>query len=196
MADQKQERLFLGQGHHFGMRFKTRSALEDILRRVFRIPIEVRGFVIAPYDIPAENRAVLGNPNTAVLGENLQIGRSYYRATQKFEIRIGPVDYSVCQKLLPGAEGFTLLYQCASLYLDRAMDYDLTFTLNSASISMPSLGTDTAQLGGCWLGALEGPSITLVKNIYAQRVSAQRVSAQGAPVRQTAVQRTAAQGLQ
>jgi type VI secretion system protein ImpH len=185
MADQKQERLFLGQGHHFGMRFKTRSALEDILRRVFRIPIEVRGFVIAPYDIPAENRAVLGNRETAILGENLQIGRSYYSATQKFEIRIGPVDYAVCQKLLPGARGFNLLHQAASLYLDRALDYDLTFTLNSASISMPSLGSGTAQLGGCWLGALEGPSIILVKHIYAQRVSSRRASEQ----------RTSAQGL-
>jgi type VI secretion system ImpH/TssG family protein len=184
MANKKQERLFLGNPHHFGMRFKTRSALEDILRQVFRIHIEVKDFVIAPYDIPAENRAILGNPETAILGKNLQIGHSYYSATQKFEVRIGPVDYAVCQKLLPGTEGFDLMYQCTSLYLDRALDYDLTFTLNSASISMPRLGTNTARLGGCWLGSLKDPEITLVKHVYAQRASArmasdQRASAQG-----------------
>jgi type VI secretion system ImpH/TssG family protein len=174
MPGNKQAPLFLGHSHHFGMRFKTRSALEDILRRVFRVTLEVGDFVIAPYDIPAENRAVLGNRATAVLGENVQIGRRYYSATQKFEIRIGPVDYPVCQSLLPGTEGFDLLHQCVALYLDRALDYDLTFTLNSASISMPRLGTGTAQLGGCWLGRLEGSTITLVKHIHAQRASAQR----------------------
>ncbi|GHV91794.1 hypothetical protein AGMMS50268_22970 [Spirochaetia bacterium] len=186
MADKKQERLFLAYPHHFGMRFKTRSALEDILRQVFGINIEVGDFVIAPYDIPVEDRAILGNRETTTLGENLQIGRSYYSATQKFEIRIGPVDYGICQRLLPGTAGFSCLYQIVSLYPDRPMDYDLTFTVNSASISMPCLGTNTALLGGCWLGSLEGPSIILAKHIYAQRVSDRRAS----------VLRTAALGLQ
>ncbi|GHV83865.1 hypothetical protein AGMMS50212_12050 [Spirochaetia bacterium] len=171
MSDKNQEHFFLCNPHHFGMRFKTRSALEDIMRRASP-NVTIKDFVIASYDIPVENRAVLGNPKTAILGENLQIGRSYYSATQKFEIRIGPMDYSECQKLLPGTAGFNLLHQLVSLYLDQPMDYDLTFTLNSASISMPKLGTGTALLGGCWLGNLETSTITLVKHIYAQRAAA------------------------
>jgi type VI secretion system ImpH/TssG family protein len=165
--DPRRERFFLNYPHQFGMKVKTRGALEDILRRVFRANIAVRELVTASYDIPPENRAVLGNRDTATLGVNLQIGRSYYSARGKFEICVGPVDYPVCRSLLPGAAGFALLAEIVNLYLYRPLDYDLVFTINGDSIPHPILGSAAAYLGASWIGQARGAFISLVKHIYA-----------------------------
>ncbi|MDR0999001.1 MAG: type VI secretion system baseplate subunit TssG [Treponema sp.] len=165
--DPRRDRHFLGYPHQFGMKIKTRAVLEDILRRSFRIDITVKDLVMASYDIPPENRAVLGKADTATLGVNLQIGRSYYSVRQKFEIRIGPVDYQTCRRLLPGEGGFALLAEIVSLYLARPMDYDLVFTIKGDSIPRPALGSKAAYPGGSWLGQVQDTFVSLIKHIYA-----------------------------
>jgi type VI secretion system ImpH/TssG family protein len=165
--DPRRERCFLSYPHQFGMKIKSRAVLEDILRRSFPMNIAVKDLVMASYDIPPENRAVLGKRDTATLGVNLQIGRSYYSARGKFEIRIGPVDYPVCRRLLPGESGFGLLAEIINLYLARPLDYDLVFTINGDSIPRPALGSPAAYLGGSWIGQVSGAFISLVKHIYA-----------------------------
>jgi type VI secretion system protein ImpH len=165
--DPRQEFHFLGHPHQFGMKVKSRAVLEDILRRGFHRDITVKEMVMASYDIPPENRAVLGSRDTATLGVNLQIGRSYYSAREKFEIRIGPVDYGICRRLLPGEPGFALMAGIVSLYLDRPLDYDLVFSINGDSIPRPALGGPAAYLGGSWIGQVSGALVRLVKHIYA-----------------------------
>jgi type VI secretion system ImpH/TssG family protein len=165
--DRRRGWRFLGYPHQFGMKIKTRAVLEDILRRSFRMDVAVRDLVMASYDIPPENRAVLGSRDTATLGVNLQIGRSYYSAREKFEIRIGPVDYGICRLLLPGESGFALLAEIVNLYLARPLDYDLVFTINGDSIPRPALGSPAACLGGSWIGQVSGALVRLVKPIYA-----------------------------
>jgi type VI secretion system ImpH/TssG family protein len=165
--DPRREWHFLGYPHQFGMKIKTRAVLEDILRRGFGMDITVQDLVMASYDIPPENRAVLGSRDTATLGVNLQIGRSYYSVRGKFEIRIGPVDYRICRLLLPGESGFALLAEIVSLYLSRPLDYDLVFSINGDSVPRPALGSPAAYLGGSWIGQVQGGLVRLVKHIYA-----------------------------
>ncbi|MDR0386441.1 MAG: type VI secretion system baseplate subunit TssG [Treponema sp.] len=163
----RQERVLLAYPHQFGIKIKNRVILEDILRRSFRMDITVKDLVLASYDIPLENRAVLGRRKTATLGVNLQIGRTYYSARGKFEIHIGPVDYQVCRRLLPGESGFVRLEEIIKLYLARPLDYDLIFTISGDSIPRPALGGPAAYLGGCWIGQVPGRLVRLVKHIYA-----------------------------
>jgi len=162
----RRETLFLKNALHFGFQVKTRSGLEDILQRLFTgVKLEVEDFVTAVYDIPQESLALLGRRNASVLGVNLQIGRTYYSATGKFEIRIGPEDFSHCRDFLPGARGFCLLNSAVRLYLDRPLDYDIRLMVNTPSIPEAALGTATARLGGCWLGRQDAPYTTVVKSV-------------------------------
>jgi type VI secretion system protein ImpH len=138
---------------NFGFMVKNEAGLEDILYRIFKIDLEVKGFITALYDMPPESYAVVGNPKTAVLGRNMQIGRKYVSATHKFEIRIGPIHFDVYKNLMPGTQGFELLTNTINLYLDRPLEYDLVFKFDSASLPKLHLGFNTTRLGYCtWVG--------------------------------------------
>jgi type VI secretion system ImpH/TssG family protein len=174
----RERELFLQNACHFALKTKTRGGLEDLLRHLFRVRLEVRDFVTASYDISPDIRAILGSRETSVLGINLQIGRTYFSSTQKLEIRIGPEDFSLCRRFFPGSPWFRLLQGAVQVYLDRPMDYDLTFIVKTSSIPPPRLGGDgsangvaigTAQLGSCWLGTPQGEEAILVKTVYAAK---------------------------
>ncbi|MDR2865401.1 MAG: type VI secretion system baseplate subunit TssG [Spirochaetaceae bacterium] len=159
-VDEKQETITLAYAKHLSFVVKNRSNLEDMLRRIFTKNIKVRDFIVSGYDIPRDCRAVLGNPNTAKLGINMQIGRRYLSRTQKFEIHIGPVDFNMYISIA-GLTGFDILMRAINLYLDRPLGYDLVFTLRSQTIPSARLGfdwfadsnADAAQLGyTCWIG--------------------------------------------
>ena len=172
--DRKQERLALAFARHLSFALKNRSGLEDMLRVLLKTDLEVKDFIVASYDIPVENRAVLGNRGTATLGLNLQIGRTYLSCTHKFEIRIGPVDFDYYQRLMSGLTGFDVLTQAVNLYLERPLDYGIQFVLLSRTIPAARLGfdweetgQDAAQLGySCWLGKLPGETVALNINAF------------------------------
>jgi type VI secretion system protein ImpH len=174
----ERERLALVYTRHFGASIKTRWALEDMLRRLFRFPLRVRDFVTASYDIPPDSRAVLGK--TTRLGVNTQIGRTYLSATHKFEIEIGPVSFITYQKFISGMTGLELLIDTVNLYLDRPLDYSVVFRLKSFTIPLARIGfdweedgSDAAQLGyTCWLGSLDSEEAEL--RIDAGRLSRER----------------------
>jgi type VI secretion system protein ImpH len=152
----------LAHASNFGFMVKNKAGLEDILYRIFKIDLEVRGFITALYDMPPESYAVVGNPKTAVLGRNIQIGRKYVSATRKFEIRIGPIHFDVYKNLMPGTQGFELLTDTINLYLDRPLEYDLIFKFKSASIPKLQLGSRIIRLGYCtWVGSFVTDEIFL-----------------------------------
>jgi type VI secretion system protein ImpH len=178
-SDLPQERIALTFAHHFGFSIKNQASLENMLRSLFRFNLEVKEFSLAAYDIPANSYAILGNPKTTVLGVNLQIGRTYYSVTQRFEIWIGPIDFNAYQIFMSGLTGFDLLTQTVNLYLDRPLDYHIGFKLLSKSIPTARLGFDwdqgydAAQLGySCWIGRLQEEQVILT--IDASRINRKR----------------------
>jgi len=158
--------IVLKNALHFGLRVKTRAGLEDTLQRLFAVNLAVRDFITADYDIPPGSEALLGSRAASVLGVNLQIGRTYRSSAGKIEIRIGPEDFAVCRRFLPGEKGHALLQAALRLYLDRPLDYDIRLLVKSDSIPAPTLGK--ASLGASWLGrpaAGADGSVTLVKTV-------------------------------
>jgi type VI secretion system protein ImpH len=179
--DAAQSKITLAFAHHFGF-IKNRASLEDILRRLFGFKLEVNEFSPVVYDIPSDSYAVLGNPKTTSLGVNLQIGRTYYSVTQRFEICIGPIDFNAYQVFMSGLSGFELLVQTVKLYLTRPLDYHIEFKLLSSSIPGARLGFDweqdfdAAQLGySCWIGRLQEEQVSLT--IDASRINRKKHSA-------------------
>lgn len=176
--DAAQSKIVLAFAHHFGF-MKNRSSLEDMLRRLFGFNLEVKQFSPADYDIPDDSHAVLVNPKTTTLGVNMQIGRTYYSVTQRFEICIGPIDFNTYQIFMSGLSGFELLAETVNLYLDRPLDYHIGFKLLSKSIPAGRLGFDweqgfdAAQLGyTCWIGILQEEQVILT--IDASRINRKR----------------------
>jgi type VI secretion system protein ImpH len=155
------EAAVLSCAENFSFMARNRSGLEDTLRHMLRTVVRVKDFIIAPYDLKLEDRAVLGNPATAVLGLNLQIGRSCLCVTRCFEIEIGPIGFDFYQALMTPSGGFGVLCQTIQLYLDRPLDYVFVIRLKRDTVLPARLGfdwtqanADAAQLGyTCWLGS-------------------------------------------
>jgi type VI secretion system protein ImpH len=152
-----------------GAATKTRWGLEDMLRRLFPYSIAVEDFSPGRYDIPHGCRAILGRPENSTLGVNLQIGRTYMSVTQRFTVRIGPVNFAGYQYFVQGMEGLSLLHKAIRMYLDRPLDYTVVFHLKTWSIPIARLGfdwerddMDAAQLGySAWIGSLDSDATTL-----------------------------------
>ncbi|MDR2663476.1 MAG: type VI secretion system baseplate subunit TssG [Treponema sp.] len=167
------ESVALSYAANFSFMVRNRNGLEDILRRMLKTAVKVKDFIIASYDLEAEDYAVLGNPKTALLGVNLQIGRTCLSATRQFEIEIGPITFDAYQILMTPSSGFEVLGQTVSLYLDRPLDYVVLIHL-ARGVPQARLGfdwtqinADAAQLGyTCWLG---NPDRELELSIHASR---------------------------
>jgi type VI secretion system ImpH/TssG family protein len=102
---------------------------------------QIRCNVFSSGLIPPELRCRLGREDSAVLGVNTQIGRFFYSSTKKFELRMGPMDYEECLKLLPGSALHTHLIALVSFCLPKPLDCDLVFILRKDSLK-------SAQLNG------------------------------------------------
>ena len=119
--------LTANYANHFGHSVKSRSSLEQILNNVLKSEVKLKDFVVSSYDIPKNVRCRLGDRETSILGKNIQLGRSYMSATREFEIEIGPVLFTESNKWMPGTKGFDLINKIITAYLDRPLDYTLTF---------------------------------------------------------------------
>ena len=119
--------LTANYANHFGRSVKSRSSLEQILHNVLKSDVKVKDYVISSYDIPKGVRCRLGSRETSVLGKNIQLGRTYMSATREFEIEVGPVSFAESIKWMPGTRGFELINRIVTAYLDRPLDYTLTF---------------------------------------------------------------------
>jgi type VI secretion system protein ImpH len=159
--DSLAQTIALSYGENFSFTARNRNGLEDTLQRMLNTAVTVRDFVAVPYDLKSEHYAVLGNSKTAVLGLNLQIGRSCLCVTRQFEIEIGPIGFDTYQMLITPAGGFETLLQTVQLYLDRPLDYAFVVHLDRSNVPPARLGfdwaqanADAAQLGyTCWIGS-------------------------------------------
>lgn len=113
--------------NHFGRLVKSRDSLEEILHSVLKTELKIKDFVVSSYDIPKDVRCRLGNRENSVLGKNVQLGRTYMSATREFEIEVGPLSFAESNKWMPGKKGFDLINRIVTAYLDRPLEYSLTF---------------------------------------------------------------------
>ena len=147
----------------FGNRVKSRAGLEELLNGYFKLPIRIIDQVVFCADIPERCRCLLGKRSTAVLGQTLQLGSRFYSRTRKFIVEIGPVSFEACRFVLPGSQEFNDFTMIVCRYLDRPLEYDLKFILESGTVPHPKLDGHR-QLGrDLWLpGSHPGKYVVLV----------------------------------
>ncbi|MBR1945764.1 MAG: type VI secretion system baseplate subunit TssG [Alphaproteobacteria bacterium] len=121
--------LMANYANHFGRPVKSRTSLEEILRRIMNVGIKVKDFVASSYDIPKGARSHLGRRDTSVLGKNVQLGRTYMSVTREFSVETEPLPFSESRKWMPGNKGFDLINKVITSYLDRPLEYSLTFVV-------------------------------------------------------------------
>ena len=160
---------------HFGRPVKSRDSLEEILLSLLKADLIIKDFVVSSYDIPKDVRCRLGNRENSVLGKNIQLGRTYMSATREFEIEVGPVSFAESRKWMPGTRGFDLINKIVTSYLDRPLEYSLTFIVIGKTIpEVRFQGIDTGvRLGqGFLIGRLKNNQNTKItikaSKIYAK----------------------------
>lgn len=123
----------------FGNTVKSRAGLEELLNGYFKLPIRVVDQIISRADIPENCRCRLGRRSTSELGRSLQLGGRFYSKTRKFIVEIGPVSFDDCCFVLPGMQEFNDFTMIVCHYLDRPLEYDLKFILDSGTLPPPEL---------------------------------------------------------
>ncbi|MDR0556809.1 MAG: type VI secretion system baseplate subunit TssG [Treponema sp.] len=161
--DPVSESAVLSYAENFSFMARNRSGLEDTLRCMLKTGVRVKDFIAAPYDLDLDHRAVLGNPATATLGLNMQIGRSCLCVTRRVEIEIGPIGFDFYQSLMTPSGGFEVLCRVINLYMDRPLDYTFVVQLERGAVPPARLGFDWTQSNDdaahagytCWIGSTD-----------------------------------------
>jgi type VI secretion system ImpH/TssG family protein len=154
----KNEMIALSNACDFSFAAKNSERLENALRRILKVDVKVNEFVAASYDMDPDDYAQLGSKKTAVLGVNLQIGRTYISATRRFEIEIGPIGAGTYQVLVINTDALSILTQTIHLFLDRPLDYTALIHIERGVVLQARLGFNDAGYGmahlgyQCWIG--------------------------------------------
>ncbi|MFO0672245.1 MAG: type VI secretion system baseplate subunit TssG [Polyangiaceae bacterium] len=129
--------------------FHTRSArtLGVVLQRVFPdIGVDVESFLERRVMLSDDQRAQLGLRN-GTLGTNFTIGRSVVDRSGRFGVRIGPVDYSLFEALLPGGQHHTKLREIVQQFTRGVLEAEVEVELAPDQSPAFKLGSKGAQLG-------------------------------------------------
>ena len=168
--------MAVGNALCFSFRLKNRANLEALLQNEYQLPVTVEDFVLSHNDIPAANHVYLGRHASSCLGVNMQIGRRFLSMTQKFEIRVGPMDYTQFCDFIMNPKGVARMAKAVQLFLDRPLDFDVLPLVQSEHIPGTCLGgvkiagRAFGRLGmGCWLGRPKADTIV------SSRISLERI---------------------
>jgi type VI secretion system protein ImpH len=143
----------LSRSGFFGPQTRSAEGLEVILADYFGLNVELRPFVGAWMQIPAELYCRLGGDReSATLGSGATIGAATWQCQHKFELVLGPLTLATFETFLPGARGLRELHALVRLYTNDEWTWQLRLLLRDVEVPGVRLGT-TGQLGWTsWLG--------------------------------------------
>ena len=132
---------------------KNAEGLREILQEYFAVPVAIEEFVEQWIELPAEYRCRLGVcPESATLGATSIVGASFLECQQKFRIRLGPMDFSDYERMLPGGGSVARLIAWVKNYVGAELNWELNLVLRRGQIPTICLGK-RGQLGwSAWLG--------------------------------------------
>jgi type VI secretion system protein ImpH len=125
------------------------SAATAVLAGYFGADVVIEQFRGRWLELPHEVRTTLGGAN-AVLGESAVLGSRAWEQQSKIRIRIGPLDYSKFQELLPIGSGHGALGGLARFLAGTGLDYDIQLVLKKEQV--PACVPGTKEMGGARLG--------------------------------------------
>ena len=133
---------------------QTRNAegLREIIQDYFGIAVDIKQFIGQWIDIPKENCCRLGKSiENAKLGSTLVIGSRFWECQQKFRIKLGPMNFSEFQRMLPGGDSIRRLIAWVKNYLGDELSWELQLILSAIEVPSVCLG-EMGQLGwSTWL---------------------------------------------
>jgi type VI secretion system protein ImpH len=121
-------------------------ALESLVSSVFGVPAEIQPFRAATHCIEADDRNRLGLANSR-LGEDLFLGEEIVLVESRFRARVGPLDLSAYEALLPDRAGHQKLADLLRFATRGELDFDVQLVLAAAETPVVRLGAGEAARG-------------------------------------------------
>jgi type VI secretion system protein ImpH len=138
-----------------GQHPRSASAIGNILRDYFAMPVAVAQFVGQWLEITEENRTRLGAANNAV-GSSAVAGTRTWDQQAKFKLRVGPLGYAEFTRLLPAGDAHQPFVQLTRYCAGQEFDFDVQLVLKAAEVPWCRLGDGQARLGfSTWLKTAE-----------------------------------------
>ncbi len=133
---------------------KNAEGLREILQDYFQIAVDIEQFVGQWIDLPPEHYCRLGESvENTKLGSTVVIGSRFWECQQKFRIKLGPMNFSEYQRMLPGGGSIRHLYTWLKNYVGYELTWELQLILRASEIPSMCLGK-IGQLGwSTWLGS-------------------------------------------
>jgi len=131
--------------------------LETMLGDAFRdVPVKVMQCAMRVVKIPLSQRLLLGKTGSS-LGTDSIIGEQIRDHNGKFRLRLGPVNFTLFQQLLPGSEENKRLSMLTRFYLLDPLEYDLELILQEGEATCVRLGMETSSRLGMdtWIFSCE-----------------------------------------
>jgi len=129
------------------------EGLRAMIGGFFEIPARIIEFVGGWLALPKEDRCLLGrSPTTGTLGVNAVAGSEVWGRRHKFRIVLGPMKFSVFQRLLPGSDSFKRLLAVVSTYTGHELAWDVNLILKPDEIPRTRLGVSGLLGWSTWLG--------------------------------------------
>jgi len=129
-----------------GLRPMPAVALESLLASVFGVPAQVESFRATVHGIEPDDQNRLGRANSR-LGEDLFVGEEVVLVESRFRVRIGPLDLTTYESLLPNRPGHRKLADLVRFATRGELDFDLQMVLSEAEVPAVRLGASDAARG-------------------------------------------------
>lgn len=127
----------------FAQRPRNARSLAAIVSDLFNLPVQVQQFSGQWLDVPPEQQSSLNEDGNIELGLNVVAGERVWDVVSSFRVRIGPLDLSTYQELMPDRsprprrKTFFLLCQIIRLYVGPEFDFEIQLALKGGA--MPEL---------------------------------------------------------
>lgn len=123
------------------------TALQDMLKRYFRVPVRIEQFVGRWYRLPVSQRSSLGGTN-AVLGKTVLAGERVWQRNLRVRIHVGPLGRRGYAAFLPGGEFAAALEKLLTLATGAQFEYEIRPILRAADVKPVALSDEgRARLG-------------------------------------------------
>lgn len=133
---------------------KNVEGLREILEDFFGLPVDIEQFIGQWIKLSPEYRCKLGQSSqSGILGRSLIVGSRFWECQQKFRIKLGPMDFSEYQRLLPKGDSICRLVAWVRNYVGDELGWEIQLILKSMEVPKICLGS-VGQLGwSTWLSS-------------------------------------------
>lgn len=143
------DRALLSRAGMLAIRPIPAECLARVIESYFGLEARVRQFVPGWYEVDPADRSRLGAANST-LGEDLFLGERTRLIQCRFELQLGPLDWSQYQEFFPSSAGFRALDGLVRLATTADLDFDTRLVLRKEEV--PPLRLERTPRLACRLG--------------------------------------------